>query len=68
MTRRRGRCRRCGRVLVLTVNGKLFLHGDRDPVWSKRAQTPNLGAHCPGGMTTEFDSPDAAAAIREARA
>ena len=65
--RSRGRCRRCQRVVLLARSGTLFLHGDRDPAWSKRAQTPTLGAHCPGGMTTEFDPCNAAVGPPPAR-
>jgi hypothetical protein len=50
-----GRCRRCGRVILLTTQGQLFLHGDRDPVWAKGAKSPDLGDHCPGGMTRDYD-------------
>jgi hypothetical protein len=53
--RESGRCRRCGRVLLLTTQGKLFLHGDRDPVWAKGAKSPDLGEHCPGGMTRDYE-------------
>lgn len=66
--RGRGRCRRCGRVVLLTRNGKLFLHGEAPAVWENGAYS--CSAHCLGGMTVEFDPPDAAVVplqIREAR-
>jgi len=53
--RETGRCRRCGRTIRLTVQGQLFLHGDRDPVWTKEAKSPALGDHCPGGMTRDYE-------------
>lgn len=57
-TRRRplGRCHRCGRIILLTTNGKLFLHGATPAVKEKGAtEYTDFGATCPGGLTTEFD-------------
>lgn len=54
--RPRGRCRQCGRIIQLTTNGKLFLHGQTPAVREKGAsEYTEFGPTCPGGLTTEFD-------------
>lgn len=52
--RGKGKCAQCGRTVLLTVQGKLFLHTDRGWRSGPKGAT-EVGDHCPGGMTTDFD-------------